>query len=119
VYGGIVDVHAVQLGTRRGDLLDAQLAQLGLQLAQLLEQILLVLGPEGTGLDLRSRLQKKGFVSDNHSSSVAVVGMSCEAAAAARIARAVGEDDDAECRRRLTILRILVWANVGTQEAVG
>jgi hypothetical protein len=51
------DVHSVQLGTRRVDLLDSELTQVGLKLAQLLEQILLALAPKSTGLDLRCGLQ--------------------------------------------------------------
>lgn len=51
-YSGARHVHAVELGARRGDLLDAQLAQLSLELAELLHQLVLVLAPERTGLDL-------------------------------------------------------------------
>lgn len=45
-------LHPVQLGTRRGDLLDAELAQLSLELSELLDELILALGPQGTGLDL-------------------------------------------------------------------
>jgi len=46
------DEHLCELGCgTAGDLLDAQLAQFGLQLAELLLQVLLVLGPQRTGLD--------------------------------------------------------------------
>jgi len=49
-------VDLCELGCRTaGDLLDAQLTQLGLQLAQLLLQVLLVLGPQRTGLDFSGR----------------------------------------------------------------
>lgn len=50
------DLHPVQLGTRRGDLLDAELAQLRLQLSELLDELVLALGPQGTGLNLGGRL---------------------------------------------------------------
>jgi hypothetical protein len=50
------NVHLVQLGAGRGDLLDLQLAQLGLELIELLREILLVLGPQLAGLDLSGRL---------------------------------------------------------------
>lgn len=49
--------HPVQLGARRGDLLDAELTKLGLELSELLCQIILVLAPERTSLDLARRLQ--------------------------------------------------------------
>lgn len=50
-------LHPVQLGTRRGDLLDAELAQLSLELSELLDELVLALGPQGTGLNLGGRLQ--------------------------------------------------------------
>lgn len=50
------NVHPVQLGARRGDLLDAELAQLGLELSELLNELILALGPQGTGLNLGGRL---------------------------------------------------------------
>ena len=46
------NVHPVQLGARRGDLLDAELAQLSLELSELLDELVLALGPQGTGLNL-------------------------------------------------------------------
>ena len=51
-------VHSVQLGSRRSDLLDSELTELGLELAELLEEILLVLGPKGPGLDF-GRLRRR------------------------------------------------------------
>lgn len=51
------NLHPVQLGTRRGDLLDAELAQLSLELSELLDELVLALGPQGTGLNLGGRLQ--------------------------------------------------------------
>lgn len=50
-------VHLVQLSTRRGDLLDAELAELSLELAEGLGQILAVLRPQLAGLDLSGRLR--------------------------------------------------------------
>lgn len=49
-------VDAVELGAGGGDLLDAQLAQLSLELTELLDQLVLVFGPQGTGLNLGGRL---------------------------------------------------------------
>ena len=48
--------HSVELAARGGNLLDAKLTKLGLELAELLGQLILVLGPELTGLDLARRL---------------------------------------------------------------
>lgn len=60
IRGGIggsgIDVHLVELGARRDDLLDAKLTQLSLQLTELLGELVLVLGPESAGLDLSRRL---------------------------------------------------------------
>ncbi len=39
------NIHLVELGARRNDLLDAKLAELSLQLTKLLGEIVLVLGP--------------------------------------------------------------------------
>ena len=53
------DEHLCELGCgTAGDLLDAQLAQFGLQLTELLLQVLLVLGPQRTGLDFSGRLSR-------------------------------------------------------------
>lgn len=49
-------VHSVQLGTRRSDLLDAELAELGLEFTKLLGQFVLVLPPQLGGLNLGCRL---------------------------------------------------------------
>jgi hypothetical protein len=49
--------HLVQLGAGRSDLLDAKLTELALELSELLRQIILVLAPERTSLDLARRLQ--------------------------------------------------------------
>jgi len=67
-------VDAVELGAGGGDLLDAQLAQLSLELTELLDELVLVLGPQGTGLNLGGRLRgEKTFLlapnapySENH-----------------------------------------------------
>lgn len=49
--------HLGQLGSgTSSDLLGAELAKLSLELIKLLGEILLVLGPEGTGLDFSGRL---------------------------------------------------------------
>jgi hypothetical protein len=50
--------------------LDAQLTQLGLQLAQLLLQVLLVLGPQRTGLDFSGRLSQCTLASHHTSISI-------------------------------------------------
>lgn len=44
--------HLVQLGAGRSDLLDAELTELSLELTELLGEVLLVLSPKGTSLDL-------------------------------------------------------------------
>jgi hypothetical protein len=50
---GIEYAHAQSLGRSTvGDLLDAELVELGLQLLELLGELLLVLAPELTSLDL-------------------------------------------------------------------
>lgn len=50
---GIEYAHSVGLGrSTAGDLLDAELVELGLQLLELLGEVLLVLAPELTSLDL-------------------------------------------------------------------
>lgn len=54
----MVNAHLVQLGARRGDLLDAELTELGLELSELLRQLILVLVPELAGLDLSGRLRQ-------------------------------------------------------------
>jgi len=43
--GTRIDVHLGELGTRRNDLLDAELTQLGLELTELLGELVLVLRP--------------------------------------------------------------------------
>jgi hypothetical protein len=48
-------VDLVELGARGGNLLDPELAELSLQLAELLGELVLVLAPELTGLDLSGR----------------------------------------------------------------
>lgn len=56
---GIEYAHPVGLArSTAGDLLDAELVKLGLQLLELLGELLLVLAPELTSLDL-GRLEKK------------------------------------------------------------
>lgn len=49
--------HPVQLGTRGGNLLDAQLAELRLELTKGLGEIILVLRPQLAGLNLAARLR--------------------------------------------------------------
>lgn len=50
---GIEYAHSVGLGrSTAGDLLDAELVELGLQLLELLGEVLLVLAPELSSLDL-------------------------------------------------------------------
>jgi hypothetical protein len=46
------NVHLVELGTRRDNLLDPELTEFGLQLVELLGELILVLVPELAGLDL-------------------------------------------------------------------
>lgn len=46
------NVHLVELGARRDNLLDPELTELGLQLVELLGELILVLVPELAGLDL-------------------------------------------------------------------
>lgn len=62
--------HLVQLGAGRSDLLDAKLSELALELSELLRQIILVLAPERTSLDLARRLQQP--VSDPFVSNIPV-----------------------------------------------
>jgi hypothetical protein len=60
-----LDIHLIQLATGGCDLLDAELPELSLELAELLHQIILVLVPELTGLNLGRRLcVKSANVSD-------------------------------------------------------
>lgn len=47
-----MNVHLGELGARGGNLLDPELAELGLQLTELLGELVLVLPPQLTGLDL-------------------------------------------------------------------
>ena len=47
-----MNVHLVELGAGRSDLLDPELAELGLQLTKLLGELVLVLPPQLAGLDL-------------------------------------------------------------------
>ena len=54
--GTRIDVHLGELGTRRNDLLDAELTQLGLELTELLGELVLVLRPQLASLDLAGRL---------------------------------------------------------------
>ena len=57
--GGVVYAHSLSLGGSAGrDLLDAELVKLQLQLLELCGELILVLAPELTSLDL-GRLQKK------------------------------------------------------------
>jgi hypothetical protein len=65
--------HPVQLGAGRGDLLDAELTKLGLELSELLCQIILVLAPERTSLDLARRLQPVSDLSVPYSCLACVV----------------------------------------------
>ena len=51
------DVHLVELGAGRNDLLDAELAELRLELAELLHQVILALVPELDRLNLCGRLR--------------------------------------------------------------
>ena len=52
----VSNLHLVELGAGPGDdLLDAQLPQLRLEFSQLLDEVILVLGPQQTGLDLCCR----------------------------------------------------------------
>ncbi len=53
------DVHLVELGAGRDNLLDAELAELRLELAELLHQVILALVPELDSLNLCGRLQEK------------------------------------------------------------
>lgn len=56
--------HLGQLGSgTSSDLLGAELAELSLELTKLLGEILLVLGPEGTGLDFSGRLLRRRLAS--------------------------------------------------------
>lgn len=55
---GVGDLHLVQLGAGRGDLLDAELTELGLELSELLGEIILALVPELDCLDLARRLRR-------------------------------------------------------------
>lgn len=50
------NVHLVQLGAGRDDLLDAELAELRLELTELLQEVLLALVPELDSLNLGGRL---------------------------------------------------------------
>ena len=50
------NIHLVELGTRRHNLLDAKLAELRLQLTKLLGEVLLALGPQLASLNLAGRL---------------------------------------------------------------
>jgi hypothetical protein len=49
---GEICSHLVQLGAGRGNLLDAELTELSLELSELLGEVLLVLPPELTSLNL-------------------------------------------------------------------
>jgi hypothetical protein len=60
--------HSVQLGAGRGDLLDTELTELGLELSELLRQIILVLAPELSCLDLARRLQPVSDLSNPYCS---------------------------------------------------
>lgn len=63
--GGGVEkrVHLGELGARRSDLLDAELVQLSLELVELLEELILILAPEGSGLDFAGGLFSRQKVS--------------------------------------------------------
>lgn len=52
-----------ELGARRSDLLDAELVQLSLELVELLEELILILAPEGSGLDFAGGLFSRQKVS--------------------------------------------------------
>ena len=55
-----MNAHLGELGSRSSsNLLGAELAELSLELTELLGEILLVLGPEGTGLDFSGRLLRQ------------------------------------------------------------
>lgn len=59
--GRVRCLHSVKLGPGGRYLLNPQLAQFRLQLGERLQEIVLVLAPEGSGLDLGRRLKNEEY----------------------------------------------------------